>query len=1150
MKTRDDSAWKLCPAGVFAGVLVGALLFAACGERAPEVDGLRETRETGGPTVVVDFQHRPSARIPSPNNLLTRRDDSSPTGLRLDVSERGATDAEVEIRKTLNRRIGWGILQPITVSFDAPLDIRNIYERHRDSPPSFGDDAVYLVNVDPDSEGYGELQLLDLGRGNYPVTHAEPENSYPNDPRRSGTNLVFESVLEEDENGNGQLDPIEDTDDDGRWDRPNTLDPDGDPHNPRQFLEFYERQTDTLVMRPVEPLRSQTTYAVVLTKALRGADGDEVQSPYPAVNHTRQTDALDPLREILPERFPDRFTDRLRGVQFAWTFTTGDPTRELEAIRAGLYGEGPFSRLRDSYPPRLKLLHNAGSPDDDEPLTFNLDSVIDFIVPLFADEVGPESAGAVEEQLENVDYLVSGSFLSPYFLADSNDLGEEGADSTLRGTNPQVSDEHFDIDLRNGAARVRPAEVTFNCAVPEATENTQPPFPVVVYSHAISSTRLEMLLFAGAFAELGMATCAIDAAGHGLELPADIRDDIGGLLESLGLPNLEGVIRHNRARDVRNDGTPDSGGNYFSADLLHTRDMVRQTAIDQMQFIRILRSFRGDERWPDSVDTDDRWVQAREEILAGWDQDGDGRGEVRGDFNADGAVDFGGERAYAAFGTSLGAIQTGLLGSIEPTIRAAATNAGGGGLADIAIRSTIGAVRNNVLLPIFGPLLIGEPPVGAQNGDSNRTVLSFLAPDGGERSQVPIAVVDGIEDGDRVYLRNLARERRRVVPPHRRVSRAIVRDGHFRVQIAADALDATSRRALLGFDPANDVQSDLAGCGEDAQCGSTECPERHHCSPDGECVPVHRCLDLFDPDETDEAAVGEAYRRHTADEPERFGDRLVVEIRDEEGTLKRRITQFQFDTVHQNVVYPKGADLAALNSGRGAKRQTPEFRQFIDRAHILLERADPAAYAPHYNERPLDFPYESEPFRDGATNLLAAVTVGDQTVPVDSGLYFARAAGLVGTERGDPRYGRTQNQFLIDHYVYEGIADLDRFPGRSNSLFDPDDLDRGRFVDPDEPENETPNYDSERPLRATLETRTGVSGLRLPYLQKEGAHTFNAPRPSAPFDVATFMTNQVAWYLAASGTDLRDEPCLQKSPLECPFYDSGSYGGPALSETQ
>ena len=90
---------------------------------------------------------------------------------------------------------------------------------------------------------------------------------FPNDARSESPTLIFETY-EEDVNGNGALDPGEDTDADGVLDHPNVWPPGGDPR--ADLLTFYELESDTLIVRPIKPLREETTYAVVLTNRLVG----------------------------------------------------------------------------------------------------------------------------------------------------------------------------------------------------------------------------------------------------------------------------------------------------------------------------------------------------------------------------------------------------------------------------------------------------------------------------------------------------------------------------------------------------------------------------------------------------------------------------------------------------------------------------------------------------------------------------------------------------------------------------------------------------------------------------------------------------------------------------------------------------------------
>ena len=135
-------------------------------------------------------------------------------------------------------------------------------------------------------------------------------------------------------------------------------------------------------------------------------------------------------------------------------------------------------------------------------------------------------------------------------------------------------------------------------------------------------------------------------------------------------------------RDLDMDGLRDSGGDFWTADLFHTRDVVRQSVLDLMQLIRILRSFDGSRTW----------------------DAGEGPGPLAGDLDNDGVVDLGGELdqtgRYSIWGISLGGILAAVLPGIEPAIEAAAPTAGGAGLSRVGIRSVQGGVPEAVFLPL------------------------------------------------------------------------------------------------------------------------------------------------------------------------------------------------------------------------------------------------------------------------------------------------------------------------------------------------------------------------------------------------------------------------------------------------------------------
>ena len=91
-------------------------------------------------------------------------------------------------------------------------------------------------------------------------------------------------------------------------------------------------ETNTLLLRPIYPLRQKTTYAVVVTETLRGENGEPVRSPFAGVHHASDYTLVKPVAE---------WTD-VESIAFAWSFTTCSITDIPVALREGMDGEGPI----------------------------------------------------------------------------------------------------------------------------------------------------------------------------------------------------------------------------------------------------------------------------------------------------------------------------------------------------------------------------------------------------------------------------------------------------------------------------------------------------------------------------------------------------------------------------------------------------------------------------------------------------------------------------------------------------------------------------------------------------------------------------------------------------------------------------------------
>jgi len=375
-----------------------------------------------------------------------------------------------------------------------------------------------------------------------------------------------------------------------------------------------------------------------------------------------------------------------------------------------------------------------------------------------------------------VDYFVFGSYISPSFIK-----------------NPEG---FFQIDYSTGNAKVVPDRVTFFAAIPKETEKYKAPFPVMIFGHGNSESRIDVFAMANNLARYGIAGISIDAVGHG---PSDylspicaseqglksLLEEFGGdlpfsgdldtimpvLITLLVEPLAEGLcinvdlsnpnewrrileeFRSNglihsltcegRAKDVDGDGALDSGEDFFIYDPFVSRDNVRQTIVDQMQLVRILKNLGKDINRNGIIDPEE------------------------GDFNLDGKPDLGGENNPVFYaGQSLGGILGSVLSAVEPDIPRSVLNVPGGTLTDIMVKSTLRGVTMRIFRKVSGPVINSVPEDG--------NISLYLNDDNKPFDKInPI-----IQEGDEIILEN----------PNKGIIRKTTaqRDGRFWINIPAD----------------------------------------------------------------------------------------------------------------------------------------------------------------------------------------------------------------------------------------------------------------------------------------------------------------------------------------------------------------------------
>jgi hypothetical protein len=421
--------------------------------------------------------------------------------------------------------------------------------------------------------------------------------------------------------------------------------------------------------------------------------------------------------------------------------------------------------LKDKFPAELSLdaLKTEGSEGSAYVLSgADLQMVIPFLGPAFG--LSSQAQQAIGESFKFVSHIVIGRYKSPDFMLDKDGLSTE--------SNPQNDDEVFQINPVTGEADVSDGWVSFMCVIPDKASGKTQPFPVTLYTAGTALPKIVALGHAGFSAMHGLATCAIDAFGHGFAFPKSgslTKEQLQPLLEAAGYGHLLEAFEGLRARDLDNDGIPDSGRDFWNNDPFHSRDTVRQTIVDWFQFVRILRSFDG--------------IKPCKQDL-----NNDGKTETCGDFDGDGTPDIGTENGhYTAWGISLGGIITGVLAGIEHKLEAAVPQSGGGGLIDIAMRTTQPGVPQMVVLPALGALIVGEP------SEAGGTDLKFLVSHFDSLELHSFATVLGILPGDRIRVDNIKTKESKFG--------LVMQDGSFRVGIAADALLPSEMRAILDLHP-------------------------------------------------------------------------------------------------------------------------------------------------------------------------------------------------------------------------------------------------------------------------------------------------------------------------------------------------------------
>ncbi|MCA9773908.1 MAG: hypothetical protein KC466_15930 [Myxococcales bacterium] len=958
--------------------MLAALGAAACvtgcgggGVSPPLAGGIGSVVSAQGAGMEVDFDPDalPVPEIPLPNDVLTVPDDRTPTHKRVNIPLDSDTTFEFRLRQAINDLDGFGLTQPISVSFAGPMDMDTIRVNFDDDPTN---DTIFIVNLNPDSPRFGERVEIDWTHALLPTDRSDRPFNLSIAPFDEATALarlalggerLYNIAL-----GIGNREP------------------------------FYEDETDTILMQPALPLEDGSVYGVYLTRGLRDARGNIPRSPFrPAIALFTQFASLNRGLPILARDHGVAPQD----LAFAWCFTTMSAFAELDTARMGLDGTGPLAYLPEAFPPVIETLDPV-HPDGSVALsTNNIYAFLLAVAPGLLNFVGGDflPSGSPPALIEGLQRFLDDpvEFVGTLAAAMGVEGNAKGAGNPIEdlvsgrlvdGILPEITFEHvshivggvyrsprltderkvFDPRLFEGTRRLDPARegdselvpflLTVPKTVPPGTRKTGfdgPPFPVLHFIHPNQTERLIGIMVANRAAEYGYAVAAIDQAEHGpllpmpekqlrkllergdpavadltLQLlpfamgvlnvagftpfpvdepaPASIKlldliaeaNDRAAILSAMSdeelfqayadIPLVHMINGRGRATEDRDhDGIVENGEAFFTADLGRTRDLIRQTIVDQMQMARVVNALCADRNGNGANDPEE------------------------GDFDKDGVCDVGGPENVGNT-VAMGESQGGVLGSVylgtESVVRNGVLNVPGGSYVKIIERTNLSFVFERILREVLGPFAAAIP------GDGSPEAEALGVGDG----QVAVLLIDR-EVGPSMqglYELNIGS------PP----------DDPFVPYVVLDAAPETDLTTILGTDRESPIGRPIR---------VTNLTRNHDSfgtvGPDG---------------------------RFAVGIPTDAGDEILVRT-------------------------PTGeARFTAVGEGLGLPRNTARLRRFLDIAQMVIDPSDAMNYATRWVLHP--------PPGLPAKNVLVQTDPGDKTVPVSNQVALMRAMGVLEGE--------------------------------------------------------------------------------------------------------------------------------------------------------
>ena len=309
-----------------------------------------------------------------------------------------------------------------------------------------------------------------------------------------------------------------------------------------------------IVLQPLQPLRPNSTYLVLLTNALEDTDGAALERSLTYSLLAGETELIDPTTSVLQQitqshlAIADGVGVPRENVILSWTFNTQSIRETLMAVQ-------------EVTTPQPLVVAEAG---------------------LTTGTLVPGGGGAADIWIGTLDV--------PYYQTA---VGENGAADALGG--------FWTGEGGSLLTATNPLPVTTNNGNPNGTETipvlmsipndmsagggTMPAagWPVAIFQHGITQDRTNMFAVADAMANAGFAVIAIDMPMHGITQPDSPLNASQTAFPTDRERHFDiDVVNNEDALDPSPDGVIDSSGTHFYqlTNLPNSRDNLRQSVSD------------------------------------------------------------------------------------------------------------------------------------------------------------------------------------------------------------------------------------------------------------------------------------------------------------------------------------------------------------------------------------------------------------------------------------------------------------------------------------------------------------------------------------------------------------------------------------------